>query len=441
MGRTTGGVEVREASIRLSFTAGGVRYRTTLMIDGAAVLPTPANIKYANRLMAEVSARIKAGTFDMMEYFPQGATSVKRGAASHTPAVEPPVEPPVRRSTRAASAQPPSEEPGEASTKRKVQEHASAAPTVEAWLTQWLDMTRIETSTRIGYDAAVKFWCRASCDNRARKMGSLPLAALKLSHILTAIASRRELSGKTINNYVSVLRLALGVAVADQLMPTNIAESVSRAKHQRQPTDPFSREESEAIIAEAAKVDAQIHNYIELWFWSGLRTSEINGLEWRFVDFKDNTIAIERVLVAGEEKNRTKTAEARLVRLNSRAYAALQRQRAFTQVAGGRVFQDPRTSKPWHSEEAFTRVYWSRILKRLGIRYRRPYNMRHSYATSMLMAGMTPAFCARQLGHTVEMFLRTYAKWIDGSQNDLEMARLENALTHASAPSRTATLC
>lgn len=54
--------------------------------------------------------------------------------------------------------------------------------------------------------------------------------------------------------------------------------------------------------------------------------------------------------------------------------------------------------------------------------------MRHSYATCMLMASMTPAFCARQLGHTVEMFLRTYAKWIDGSQNDLEMARLENAM-------------
>jgi integrase len=96
------------------------------------------------------------------------------------------------------------------------------------------------------------------------------------------------------------------------------------------------------------------------------------------VDLKDGTLSIERVLVAGEEKNRTKTAEARLVRLNSRSLAALQRQRAFTQVAGGRVFQDPRTSTPWHSEEAFQRVYWSRILKRLGIRYRRPYNMRHA---------------------------------------------------------------
>jgi integrase len=49
------------------------------------------------------------------------------------------------------------------------------------------------------------------------------------------------------------------------------------------------------------------------------------------------------------------------------------------------------------------------------------------------MAGMTPAFCATQLGHSVEMFLKTYARWLDGAQNDLEMARLENAL---SAPVR-----
>ncbi|AIV73967.1 putative phage integrase [Burkholderia pseudomallei] len=40
--------------------------------------------------------------------------------------------------------------------------------------------------------------------------------------------------------------------------------------------------------------------------------------------------------------------------------------------------------------------------------------MTHCYATAMLMAGMTPAFCAKQLGHSVEMFLTTYSKWIDG---------------------------
>jgi integrase len=42
---------------------------------------------------------------------------------------------------------------------------------------------------------------------------------------------------------------------------------------------------------------------------------------------------------------------------------------------------------------------------------------------------MRPAFCARQLGRSVEMFLRTYSKWLDGDQkNALEMNRLEAAL-------------
>ena len=83
------------------------------------------------------------------------------------------------------------------------------------------------------------------------------------------------------------------------------------------------------------------------------------------------------------------------------------------------VFHDPRYDSAWVDERAFRRSFWKPTLKVLGIRYRRPYNMRHSYATAMLMAGMTPAFCAKQLGHSVEMFLRTYSKWLDGEQNEL----------------------
>lgn len=54
-----------------------------------------------------------------------------------------------------------------------------------------------------------------------------------------------------------------------------------------------------------------------------------------------------------------------------------------------------------------------RLLGRLGIRYRRPYTMRHTYATRMLMEGVKPAFCARQLGHSIEVFLRNYATWME----------------------------
>jgi integrase len=63
----------------------------------------------------------------------------------------------------------------------------------------------------------------------------------------------------------------------------------------------------------------------------------------------------------------------------------------------------------------------------LGIRYRRPYDMRHTYATAMLMAGVNPSMAAKQMGHSVEIFLRTYAKWLDGTQTNYEMNKLEAA--------------
>lgn len=380
MGGAKGGVEIREKSIRLHFTLEGKRQRPTLMVNGKPMLPTPANIKYANRLIVEIGEKIRTGTFSMAEYFPAS------GGSSNL--------------------------------------------TVEGWLNTWIKTQRIEDSTRDGYESAIRFWCAGVCDEAQNPLGAKALRALRLTHFLTVIANRPDLTGKTINNYVIVAKAALDLAVTEKLITSNPAQDIPAAKHQKPPPDPFTRDETDRIIAESARVhEGQVHNLVEFWFWTGLRTSEILGLDWGNVDLASNSILVATALVGGKEKDKTKTAVARTVLLNSRARAALERQRKFTQVAGGFVFQDPRYGKRWAGATPFMRVYWIPILRRLGIRYRRPYNMRHSYATAMLMAGMKPAFCAKQLGHSIEMFLGTYAKWTDGDQNDLEMGRLEAELS------------
>ena len=152
------------------------------------------------------------------------------------------------------------------------------------------------------------------------------------------------------------------------------------------------------------------------------------------MDLERDRVHVHRAIVRGLEKNTTKTSTARHVLLNSRARAALLRQRALTQLAGDFVFLDPRYGKPWTEERAFRRSYWAPTLKALGLRYRRPYNTRHSYATMMLMSGMTPAFCAAQLGHSVGMLLSTYARWLDGEHNAMEMGRLEASLRRDLSP-------
>lgn len=350
-----------------------MKYRETLMLNGEPLAPTPANIKYAGRLAAEMREKIRHGTFSLVEYFPaSGAGNVL---------------------------------------------------TVESQLDSWLSAQRLEESTRAGYESASKFW--------TGYIGTMPIRSVKHSDILKALANRPELSGKTVNNYVSVLREALQMAVIDRILTDNPADSIPRATWQKEPPDPFTREEAERIIA---KLDGQVQNMVEMWFWTGLRTSEIFGLKWENVDLNAGTLLINSAVVRGLTKERTKTGVARTVILNSRALGAIQRQRQHTQIASGAVFHDPRYASPWIDERAFRRSFWTPTLKRLSIRYRRPYNMRHSYASSMLMAGMNPAFCARQLGHSVEIFLRTYSKWLDGDANLAEMARLEMTLRTPEAP-------
>lgn len=372
MGRAGTGVNIRPNSIRVTFTLEGKQQHQTLMLNGQPMAPTNANIKYAERLAAEIREKIRLGTFSMSEFFPANGDS-------------------------------------------------QAQTTVGQQLDNWLNAQRIEESTKAGYASGVRFW-KQSIEHKA-------LRAIKLSDLLKVIAGRPDLSGKTINNYVQVLREAMELAVSDGDLKENPAAKVPPAKHQKTPPDPFTREESNQIIEElSAKHPGQAANFVAFWLMTGMRTSELFGLRWSNVDLASGAVVVAEAVVRGIHKDNTKTNTTRTVKLNSAALAAINRQKQFTYLAGDFVFHDPRYNTPWVDERAFRRSYWTPTLKRLGIRYRRPYNMRHTYATIMLMAGMNHSFCAKQLGHSVEMFQRTYSKWIDGQQDDAEMARLEAAL-------------
>ncbi|OGB00826.1 MAG: integrase [Burkholderiales bacterium RIFCSPHIGHO2_12_FULL_61_11] len=371
MGKVGAGVEIRETSIRLKFVYEGAPVKRTLLLNGSPMLPTPANVKYANRLAAEIRDKIRHDTFSMAEYFPANGIA--------------------------------------------------GVLTVKVQLDTWLEGQRIEPSTRAAYSSAIRFW--------TGEIGDIAIRSLKHSNILKALATRPLLTGKTVNNYVDVLRQAMQLAVLDKVLTANPVADIPRASHQKEPPDPFSLEEAEKIIADMAKhYPEQVYNYCETKFFTGLRTSEGAGLQWPRVDLPSAYLQVSEAIVMKEQKDRTKTNQVRNVRLNSRALAALQRQAKHTRMVGEHVFNDPRYDKPWMDERAFRRSYWTPTLKRLGIRYRVPYQTRHTYATMMLMAGMTPAFCAKQMGHSVEVFLSTYAKWLGTDRDDAEMQRLEDSI-------------
>ena len=90
------------------------------------------------------------------------------------------------------------------------------------------------------------------------------------------------------------------------------------------------------------------------------------------------------------------------------------------------VFHNPNTGRRWSSEKFQRDLYWKPVLKALGIRYRVPYQCRHTYATLALMAGANPMWVSRQLGRVnMNMLLTTYSKWVDMADRGRENAKLE----------------
>jgi integrase len=155
------------------------------------------------------------------------------------------------------------------------------------------------------------------------------------------------------------------------------------------------------------------------------------AIRWSDIDFHRRNVRIQRAIVRGKAKPTTKTNTVRDVDLNDRALAAFEAQRKHTQLLGEQVFNNPATGKPW-ADIQMQREIWNVCLRRCKLRYRVPYQTRHTYATLALhLAGARPGYVARQLGHAnTGMLFKVYSKWIDGADNARECAKLNAAFVH-----------
>ncbi|WP_398494352.1 site-specific integrase [Variovorax sp.] len=181
----------------------------------------------------------------------------------------------------------------------------------------------------------------------------------------------------------------------------------------------------ERILAHMKKhADQRVWDYFEFAFMTGMRPEELIALRRGDVDWASGTSHVSRARTAGEEKP-LKTYVARDIDLVDRAVEALKVMKVWTGVGavvdedrelGRHIIQSPVTDRPWHEDRSQRDTFWRPCLRKLGIRWRRPYQTRHTYATNALRAQVNPTYVARQMGHAnAKMLFRVYATWIDRS--------------------------
>lgn len=132
-----------------------------------------------------------------------------------------------------------------------------------------------------------------------------------------------------------MIRGPFELAKRDKNIVENPCDRIEPKDVQKRPPDPFSQDEVREILVHLTKHrPAQIHNFVQLMFYNGLRTSEGIGLRWENVDFRAKEMLIEGGNVYDEEIDTTKTSKARTVPLSAPAYEALQRQKVHTFLQG-----------------------------------------------------------------------------------------------------------
>lgn len=303
------------------------------------------------------------------------------------------------------------------------------------------DDTVIVNSGTLFQDVAEKYLkhCEANKDSKSDYVSALnkhwmPKLALLPVHQITSelirdiIADIEFKSDKTFNNCLVSLRGVFDKAIELRLIAPaeNPMAMIKNKKIQSGLPDPFTRDEMNALLSWLDKHmegdDRVYYWYFEVAFWTGCRPSELIALRWTDIDWFNGSIVISKSRVRGVEKKVTKTRTVREVYLNDRS------KRAFEELERMRLSNDyvmicPETDQPFFSEKP-ARNRLVDAMKATRVRKRPAYNTRHTYATMLLMAGVNPVFVANQLGHSLQMLIKRYGRWIHGDQNKLEMSKL-----------------
>lgn len=179
-----------------------------------------------------------------------------------------------------------------------------------------------------------------------------------------------------------------------------------------------------------------------------MRHGEICALAWEDIDTVNWTVKVNRNLSLSDHFTPPKTESGvRTIMLTQPAIEALKGQMPFTRMKEqheivvnlreyGRTRTDactfvfnPAVSGQYATDSlcyipGSLGASWNKLLRRAGIRHRKAYESRHTYACWALSAGVNPSFIATQMGHTnAQMVFSVYGKWMNG-QNDDQLAIL-----------------
>lgn len=266
-------------------------------------------------------------------------------------------------------------------------------------------------------------------------LGAVALSDLR-PHMVQTFINGLELSPASVRLAYKVLHMALEKAVKLGYMPKNPAAGSELPKLDQKEIQPLD-DQQVALLLKTAK-GGDMEYLITVALFTGCRLSELLGLTWDTVDFKQGTITINKQLARPEHRGATpflspKNRKTRTITPASSVMTALKNQKrrqmkqqlkvgplwdnqyhmVFTTEIGEPLDQ-------WKAEKGFSAVLDAAGL--VGVRF---HDLRHTYAVNAIRAGDDIKTIQGNLGHASAAFtLDRYGHFTERMKQD-SAARME----------------
>jgi len=310
---------------------------------------------------------------------------------------------------------------------RKLQEKAdrgllkrdSSNLDLSSFLLQWLSSIQptIAPTSHRSYKRDVNLYIKPT-------IGAVKLSKLGVHHVkvmYTRLAEMKKSAAMQRKAGIT-LGVALQVAVNEGLLPFNPARMTKKPMHKPKEIRPLDADQVQVFL-KAAEPDRMYALYV-VAIDSGAREGELFALQWRDVDFAAKAISITKTLQELDATlvvKETKTPKSkRRLPLSDFAFEVLQDHRK-RMLAESHYQPDAfvfctAEGKPWF-RSPLHRKSFKPILKNAGLPPIRFYDLRHTSATLLLLAGEPAKVASERLGHSsIVLTLDTYSHVSEGMQ-------------------------
>ena len=210
-----------------------------------------------------------------------------------------------------------------------------------------------------------------------------PVMRINKSQVEEFRRARRKENPKvkdaTVNRDVSVLRRILYWAVEESLMLANPLARLRMARERRTRKPVLSVAEEDLLLGAASK---HLQGIVITALDTGMRRGEVLGQRWEHIDFPRRLLFVT--------KSKTPEGESREIPLTARLFdllSARQRKEGVIFTYHGNPFRDLKTA-------------WRIVLQKSGIRHVRFHDLRHTFNTRLMEAGVMQEVRMALMGHS-----------------------------------------